>query len=293
MEVRRPLDQAPLKPSIFGEGANDLVLYDVLAFLRAGRTWLVAAVGCGLLIGLAYAMLAPAQFLASASLQLATVANEPVEPVTTIAEKLKLPRYFSPEVFSACGLGGSPAPGEALSSRLKPTVNKNAALINLQFASETTDDSEGCIGAVFAYLRDDQAKLAAPLIATHTFKLNAFRERLKEEEKLRAQLLERSEQSSFAGASAATQALALSALSTTNQEIRELLTEISRLELALSPAHTRPTAFAAPLYMKDARTLMKRALIVLGMMSVGLFIGIGLLVVRSTWRVVKARQARV
>lgn len=293
MEVRRPFDQAPLKPPAFGDGANDLVLYDVLAFLRTGWTWLVAAVGCGLLIGLAYAMLAPAQFQTSASLQLATVANEPVEPVTTVAEKLKLPRYFSSEVFAACGLAGSPAPGEALNSRLKTTVNKNAALINLQFESETANDSERCIVAVFAYLRDDQAKLAAPLISTHTFELNAFRERLKEAEKFRAQLLERSGQPSFAEASGATQALALSALATTTQEIRELLTEVSRLERALSPAQTHPTAFAAPLYMKDARTPMERALMVLGMMLVGLLVGIGLLIVRSAWRVVKVWPARV
>jgi hypothetical protein len=268
-------------------------LHDVLLFVRDGRAWLITAAAAGLLAGLAYALSAPDKFQAAASVQVAMVANEAVEPAATLAEKLKLPLYYSSETHKACGLANAPDPGEELAKRLTPVVNRSAPLVSIRFEAETAEAAEHCLKAVLTHVQANQAQLAKPLLDAKSVQLNAFKKRLKNAEEVQQELTEKVAGAVSSRDKSSTPALLLAALSSTNQDIKEMITEISKLEAGLSATQTREAGLATPVYVRDIRTSLNRVFAVLEGAIAGLFLGLATLLTRNALRGAQRRVQAV
>jgi hypothetical protein len=117
----------------FETADDEISLVDIIQFFIDNKLSIaITTLFCGVL-GLAYGFLAPSQYEASMSFQMAMVASNPVEAPAVLLEKMKLPTYFSVGTLHACKLTDSLNPGEELSKQLKPTVNKNAPFISTSF----------------------------------------------------------------------------------------------------------------------------------------------------------------
>lgn len=262
-------------------------LLDVLQALRNGKRVLVGSTLAGLLAGSALAIFLPERHSAEASIQMAMVANEPVELPSTLTEKLKLPSYYSKEVFQACGVSNAKKPGETLSRKINAALNRTAPMVNLSFEDGNPDKAEDCLQTLQAYIAANQWKQAEPAVTATRQQLATLKSRLEEVEKFKANLGSHVSGYLSGDVKAGSNAMVLPALASSNQEIRELLTEINKLEISLSPTKTRPASFVTPIYVSETRPLSKRVLFGLALTAAGLFLGIAALIVRGAWRQLK------
>lgn len=270
-----------------GSQDQEFTLFDVLQFLRRGKRLLVGSTLAGLLVGSALGILLPDRYSAEGSIQMAVVANEPVETPATLAEKLKLPSYYSSEIFHACGVSAAAKPGEALARKVNATLNRTAPLVGVTFEDKSPDRAEKCLQALIAHVAANQWKQAEPVVNATRQQFTTLKARLEEVEKFKTNLGTHASGFLSGDAKAGTNALVLPALSSSNQEIRELLTEISKLEILLSPTKTRPASFVTPIYVSETRTTQKRVMFALAFTAGGLFLGIAGLILLGVWRQIK------
>ncbi|HEY8608907.1 MAG TPA: hypothetical protein VIM12_17470 [Noviherbaspirillum sp.] len=264
--------------------AGSIGLYDILLFLK--RSWkpLVATTAIGAGIGLGATMMEVEKFEASANIQIATMANEAIEAPAVLAEKLKLPRYYSDELINLCGLSGSKRPGVDLAKALKPAVNRSAPMVSLRFESTSAKAAEECLTAVMLHVRADQDALASSAVSARTAELKALRSRLAELEKLKAGLDARMSAFLSNESKAEASESVLNALSSTNFAIQQLITDIGKVELALSSTQTRRVGLAAPIYVESTHSLRKQAMLVAVSAGAGFVAGVLLLLAAASMR---------
>lgn len=263
---------------------NEFGVREALTAIRRGRLLWVTFTLAGLLLGGVAAYMAPGKYEANAFIQVATFANLPVESPASLAEKMKLPLFYSDEVYAACGLADSSAPGEDLVSILQPVVNRFAPMVGVSFVARAPAEAEQCLAGVLRFVQGKQAELAKPLINVNKAQLAELKSRYEEVKQLADQLSAKSAELATRPAVGTTANALLPTLSAAKQELRELGTEISKLEIALSPSQTRATEFATPVYVKNVRTNFKRATYVVAGTMAGLFFGIALVLTAAVWR---------
>ena len=72
----------------------DIGLIEMVQFLIDNRSWIAVWTFVALLLGSLYVFFKPADFEATASIQVAMVSGESVETAAVLNEKIKLPLYF-------------------------------------------------------------------------------------------------------------------------------------------------------------------------------------------------------
>ncbi len=159
-------------------GEDEISLLDIIQFFIDNKLSIaISTFACGAL-GLGYGLIAPPKYEASMSIQMAMVANTPVEAPAVLLEKMKLPTYFSVVTLKACDLMEAANPGSDLSKQLKPLVNKNAPFITTSFRASSTDEAKTCLQAVLADIRSQQKILTEPIIEQKQSHLSNLKERL-------------------------------------------------------------------------------------------------------------------
>jgi len=154
------IDITKLTEEAMEHSEDEISLLDIIQFFIDNKLHIaISTFACGAL-GLAYGLITPPKYEASMSLQMAVVANTPVEAPAVLLEKMKLPTYFSVETLNACKMTDSTNPGAELSKQLKPLVNKNAPFITTSFRAPSTDEAKTCLQAVLADVRSQQKILA-------------------------------------------------------------------------------------------------------------------------------------
>mgnify|MGYP003346251564 CR=1 FL=1 len=150
---------------------NEISLIDILLFLKASkRNVLLSSAAC-LLLGASYYFLVPNMYEAAATIQLASVAGELVEPPAVLVEKIKLPMFFSPVTMQTCGAEGDLGSQSKFAERLKPALNKSAPFISLAAQARSTKEAKACLEAVINEIQKSQNEIAKPLIEEKKQKL--------------------------------------------------------------------------------------------------------------------------
>ncbi|GIZ51314.1 Wzz/FepE/Etk N-terminal domain-containing protein [Noviherbaspirillum aridicola] len=264
---------------------DEVHLTQIVRFLKNGWRWIAGTTVLGLALGLALAFMIEPKFVASATLQMALVAKDPVESPGTLAENLKLPGYYSRETIAACGLDGAARPRDALARGLKPSVNKNAPYVTIYYESTDGDEAERCIRKVVEHIRGKQEQLAKSALESYQVQLANSRKRLEELDHLRADLAQKADSAlAGSGAAASSTGFLLSALAATNETSKELQTEIFHLERLLGPLYTKQTEATSGIdTQRNGKTLI-RLIALIGLTTFGLFFGILSLLLRHVWR---------
>lgn len=267
---------------IFPDG--EIALLEVVQFFKDGlKTISLATVIFGSM-GVVYALLAPTEYEAIANFQMAMVANAPVEQPAVLIEKIKLPLYFSSDIWNHCNEGTTAEPISGLVENLKSTQNKSAPFVIVSYRASTPKKAKECLENVVEEVRKKQREISEPIIAQKKMSLAILKLKLGDAENFSKLIVTQKPNFNFADAKFSAAALLLATSLNKENEIKDLRNQIGDLEMALSEPQTRGTYLAAPIYSPDKRVSPKRTLIVLMTTLLGLMFGIGYLLVANSWR---------
>lgn len=263
---------------------DGISLADIVDF--AQQSWKTVALwsAIGLIGATGYAFVATPKYLATASLQTAKVAGADVEAPSLLAEKLKLPSYYSKATFDACGLNDLAEPGVAIATALKPTLMKTAPIITISYKAKSQEAAIGCINAVMADMRANQALIAKPTIEQKNIQLATFKQKLDQAEQM-ANLMPAKKQNfdfndpKFSGAS-----LLLATSLAKADEVKNLKAQISDLEIQLQEPQTKETYFTAPVYASPKPVEPKKLIVILGGLFGGAVLSVVYLLARTQIR---------
>lgn len=270
------------------ETAEDgLSLTEVNDFFRESWKQILVSGIIGGTLGVGYALISPSIYQSTASIQVAKVAGSDVEPPGFLVDKLKLPTYFTQSTLTACDFGDRPNSGDALAKALKPTVSKNGQIISITFKAKSTEDAKKCLEAVLKDIRTNQNILAKPMLESRNNQLANLKQKLESAEKLLKILLIKNHTFDFYDSKFSASTLLLATTLAKENEVIDLRTKISDLEMALVEPQTKETFFATPIYAPMDRVGPNRTLIVLLGGIAGGVLAIAYLLGRRVWLKIK------
>jgi len=271
-------------PDMANEADNEVTLQDIARFLKEGKRWIITTTLFCLFIGGAYALLAPAQYEATATIEMASVAGTPVEKPQVLADKLKLPLYYSTGTHKACGSENElPTPGEFLSAQLKPAANKNAPVVSIKYRQTTPQGATECLAAVLADVKRNQDISFKPVVALKKNQLLILQKKLDDAEKLIEQLPVKNVNFAFTDSKFGASALLLATLMAKESEVRDLRNQIYEMQVNLAKPLTQETSLATPIYASSTKVAPKSALIILVSVVGGIALGILLWATRKSY----------
>lgn len=266
------------------EKAEEISLREIVQFLQEGKRWIISALVIFMLIGVAYLWLTPPQYSASANIIMASVADKSVEEPDMLAEKLKLPLYYSENSFKACNvLDENPTPGEFLAENLKRAVNKNAPIVSIKVKGDTPDQARQCLEAVISDIRKKQNILAKPILDTKKSHMRLLQQKIAAAEKLTEKFQAEKLKFNFDDQKFSASALLLATIIEKETEVKEWRYQLNDLEITLAEPQTKETTLVTPIYASPAKTEPKALLVLLSSAIAGLFFGIVLWAIRKSF----------
>jgi Chain length determinant protein len=263
---------------------DGISLTDIIEFLQ--QSWKTIALwsGIGLIGGAGFAFLSPPKYLATANIQTAKVAGADVEAPALLVEKLKLPAYYNKETFDACGVSDAVEPGVAIANSLKPTLMKTAPIITISYKAKSQELAVGCINAVMADIRSNQAMIAKPILEQKNVQLGLLKQKLESAEQISNSLQPRKQSFDFNDPkfNGATLLLATS-LSKAN-EVKDLKAQIADIEIQLQEPQTKETYFTTPIYASPRPVEPKKLVSIAAGLFGGSVLSIAFMLVRAQFR---------
>jgi uncharacterized protein involved in exopolysaccharide biosynthesis len=248
----------------------------------SSRLYILLGGVIGALAATIYLSVAPPKYEASASIMVAQVLGKPLESPAILAERIKLPTFFSSAASAACGTSDEREPGYALSRRLKIQVNRNAPFIALSVADTTNTQAAACLAAVIADIEKEQEKLIRPTILAKQSQLAELKKRIemiRSEKQLtiKTSLALQPQMADFAK-----QSLRMVTDLNREKELRELIMRATELQIKLTPPLTQPTTLASQIYAPAIRASMSPWLFLLLSMIAGVLLAAALVFFKAT-----------
>lgn len=266
---------------------DEISLVDIVQFLVDNAVvFMRFAMGCGML-GVAYAFLAPPQYEATMNIQMAMVANSPVEAPAVLLEKMKLPLYFSQTTWAKCDTDQDLTPSRTLAKKLNPVLNKQAPFIGFSFRANSTLESQACLLAVLEDVQQKQSLLSAPIIEQKKSYLQTLKAKLATAEQVNQYLNAQKRDFKFKDERFSANALILATSLNNGKEINDLRNQITELEISLSPPQTQDTFLAAPVYASQQAVAPKKVLVISLALLIGVFAALLFLLGGTAWKKIK------
>ena len=267
---------------------DEISLIDILLFLKASGGNIVKSTLICLLSGGVYYFSVPKMYEASATIEVATVAGEPVESPAVLLEKMKLPLYFSPATLQACGSDGGLSSQAKFVDKIKPSINKSAPMVSFVTQAPSTQEAKACLSAAIAEVSNNQDAIAKPLLQQKKQKLQQLSEQLKLTEEIGKTFPAPKGNSNASDAQFSARTLSMSFSAANATEINDLRSQIGTLENALIAPQTHSVALVSSVYAPEV-SINKRPLFTLGFcLALGVFLG--LLVTGVQWVVPEIRR---
>ena len=253
---------------------DEISLIDILLFLKASGGNIVKSTLICLLAGGVYYFSVPKMYEATATIEMATVAGEPVESPAVLLEKMKLPLYFSPATLQACGSDGGLSSQAKFVDKIKPSINKSAPMVSFVTQAPSTQEAKACLSAAIAEVSNNQDAIAKPLLQQKKQKLQQLSEQLKLTEETWKTITTPKGKSNLSDAQFYANTLSMSFRTANATEINDLRSQISTLECALIAPQTHSLALASSVYAPEV-SVNKRPLFTLGFcLALGVFLGL-------------------
>jgi hypothetical protein len=252
---------------------DEISLIDILLFLQASFSNVVKSlVGC-LFAGGIYYFSIPKMYEATATIEMARVAGEPVETPAVLLEKMKLPLYFSPATIQACGSDGGLSSQAKFVDKIKPSINKSAPMVSFVTQAPSTQEAKACLSVIIDEVSSKQDEIANKLIVNKKQKLNQLLEQLKLTEIIEKSLSSPGINNNPTDPQSTAGLLVIFLKKTNVAEINRIRSEISSLELELIEPRTRPTFVLNSVFSSEF-SVNKRPLFTLGLcLALGVFLG--------------------
>lgn len=266
---------------------DEISLLDIYEFLKDGWVTIAATTVLGGAIGVGIAFVLPEKFLASATIQPSRVLGSDVESSTVLAEKMRLPTYYSQQSFIACDVVNEENPAQTLVAELDPNIPRNSSFVSVSFKSANISTSIACLNAVLADVRRNQNETLESQMALTTAELEKEKEQLKFLENFISSKSKKMLTFDFKDTQFSASQLLFGILHSNQQQINELRNRIQKTEILLSVPQTKSASFVLPIHGRSQRVEPNRSVIaVIGMLAGG-FIGLMLLVLRRAVKHIK------
>jgi hypothetical protein len=253
---------------------DEISLIDLLLFLKASGGNILKSTCVCLLAGGAYYFSVPKMYEASATIEMAMVAGEPVETPTVLLEKMKLPLYFAPATLQACGTDGELSSKAKFVDKIKPNVNKLAPMVSFVTQAPSAQEAKACLNAVIADVSNNQAAIASPLIDLKKQKLNQLIEQLKTAEEIGKSLTHYRFNNNTNDTQSIASILVMTLRKTNVAEINDLRSQISSLKFELIEPKARTTSLINSVFSTET-SVNKQHLLILGLcLALGVFLGL-------------------
>ena len=227
-----------------------------------------------LFAGVFYYFSVPKIFEATATIEMAKVAGEPVEAPEVLLEKMKLPLYFSKETLQECGLGNEIISQVKIFDKIKPSLNKNAPMVSFVAQAQSSKNSIECLNVVFAEIARKQDALAAPLIKKIDKKLQLLHDQLVIKEEMLKNFPKAITKNNATDDQFSARTLYLIFNATNIAEINELKTQIANLQNLLTNHQTHSVIKISPIYSSGEPVKKQPFIIMCLCMACGVFLGL-------------------
>jgi LPS O-antigen subunit length determinant protein (WzzB/FepE family) len=264
---------------------DELSLTEIIDFFTENWKKIITGSFIGGVLGVAYALITPAIYEATAYIQVGKVANIDVENPALLSEKIKLPMYLSQNTNAKCETSGKKL------KKLNSKILNNTSIIKITHKAKSPDDAKHCLESVLLDIRKNQNEIAVPNLESKKNQLTNLKQKLESAEQITKLLSSKKPNFDFSDPKFSASTLLLATTLSKENEVIDLRTQISDLELALAEPQTKEAYLTTPIYSPDIRVEPKRTMIVLISTIVGGLIIIGFLIMRKTLRKVKVPKA--
>jgi capsular polysaccharide biosynthesis protein len=268
---------------------DEISLLDIVRFFIDNKVFIGITTALSGLMGLIIGFWLPAQYEATMNIQMAMVANSPIESPGVVLEKMKLPLYFSSSTWEVCDTDQEMTPSRTLAKKLIPILNKNAPFIGLSYRGDSQEAAKKCLQAVLEDVRNKQSILSEPIIRQKQVYLAALKEKLTAAEQAAKIFSSQKQDLQFKDDKFSPNALILAARLSMDNEIKDLRNQIVDLEISLSAPQTQETYLAAPLFASPQKVSPSRSLILAIALLGGFMLGIFGVLMRKTWATLKSQ----
>lgn len=275
----------PDEPPAYAE--DEISLLDILQFFIDNKFFIGVVTALSGSVGLGIGWWLPAQFEATMNIQMAMVANSPIEAPAVVVEKMKMPLYFSSSTWQVCDTDQELTPSRTLAKQLNPILNKNAPFIGLTYRAPSQEEAKACLQAVLNDVRGKQLLLAQPVINQKQSFLASLKDELASAEQVAKFLSSQKQDFQFRDDKFSANALMLATKLSKENDIKELRNQIVDLEISLSPPQTQETSLAAPLFASSQKVAPSRSFILAIALFAGFLLSVVFLLGRKAWRSAK------
>ena len=271
------------------DSEDEISLLDIIQFFIDNKVFIGAATALSGLVGLILGFWLPPQYEATMNIQMAMVANSPVETPSLVVEKMKLPLYFSASTWDVCDTDQEMTPSRTLAKKLNPILNKNAPFIGLSYRAESPDAAKKCLQAVLDDVRNKQQIIADPIIKQKQTYLLTLKDKLAAAEAVAKFFTSQKQDMQFKDDRFSANALILATRLSKENEVKDLRNQIVDLEISLTPPQTQETFLAAPLFASPQKVAPSKSLILAIALMAGFMLGIFGVLVRKAWITIKPK----
>ncbi len=259
---------------------DEISLKEIIDFLAESWKKILLGGVAGGFLALAYGLIVPAKFQATANIEVAKVAGTDVEAPAFLIEKLKMPMYYSQKTYVACNVMDKLEPGEVIAKTLKPTLAKAGPYITISYQEESREVAQKCLESVLDDVRSNQSLLAKPIFESKTNQLLNLKLKLESAEKIVKTLPKNNAGFDFSDSKFSASTLLLATTLSKENEIKDLRTAINDLEITLVEPQTKEAFLTTPIYAPQQKVSPKRTMILVGGLVAGLFISLLLMMVK-------------
>lgn len=271
------------------DSEDEISLLDIIQFFIDNKVFIGAATALSGLVGLILGFWLPPQYEATMNIQMAMVANSPVETPSLVVEKMKLPLYFSASTWDVCDTDQEMTPSRTLAKKLNPILNKNAPFIGLSYRAESPDAAKKCLLAVLDDFRNKQQIIADPIIKQKQTYLLTLKDNHAAAEAVAKFFTSQKQDMQFKDDRFSANALILATRLSKENEVKDLRNQIVDLEISLTPPQTQETFLAAPLFASPQKVAPSKSLILAIALMAGFMLGIFGVLVRKAWITIKPK----
>jgi hypothetical protein len=253
---------------------DEISLIDILLFLKSSIFNIVISTFACLVIGISYYFYTPSIYEATANIQMAQVAGNSVESPTILLEKIKLPLYFSPNVWRACDTQEDTKPSRKIAQKINPTLNKSAPFISFTVQGKTTQEARECLNAVIADIKIKQEEIAKPILEQKKNQLKQIAEKIELAEEAAKIFPMYKLKESFPDAQFSSRTFVLGTILNNAKELKDLRNSVNDIEVSLTEPQTKSTFLSSPMYAPES-AINKRPVFTLGIcLMLGIFLGL-------------------
>lgn len=262
---------------------DEISLWDIVDFLKDGWSWLVGGLVLGLVCAVAYLVVTPKQFEATALFQGAKILGSELESTAELIERLKFPTFYDGEQLKACDITAS-EPEVALAKRINPTLVKGTNILQVTYRAKSSELSVRCLDAVMDRVIVAQNRLSERSLENAKKQLELTNGQLADAERLQNLLEKRSIGSLDAADAKFSQTVLLMSTSLSKKDqIASLRKSVLDQTAKLNPPATRPAELIEPIYVPEVPVLPKKLPILAGGLFGGLVLGGLAFFVRRSW----------